>query len=336
MSENPKTERHHYVPRCYLKNFSFDKKESLVYAYQRKKPIITVNIKNIAAKKNLYTFLDKTIGKKTNIVEKMFGILEAAACPVIGKIVKTQKLNLDEKDKGAVSQFIAFLATRTISFDAWQKNMSIGMQKQLMVERARNKDHLKASFERAGIKFKNEKELEDMRQSILDFDKHFKVEFKGGEGYFFKIAAELAMELTQILFNKHWHLLISNTSRNFITSDNPVAIQKVEGVPFQFNSGFMYGTVLLALSPSLCLIIRYKPLKNEIMQINRAQVDSINKSVMLKSGNFVYSNISSRDIKNIYDDIPVGQDREVIIKKIRNTPYIISTGPELESEMINE
>ena len=336
MNESPKTEKHHYVPRCYLKNFTFDKKESLVYTYQRKKSIITTNIKNIAAKKNLYTFLDKTTGKKTKIVEEMFGMLEAAACPVIKKIVRTKELKLDEKEKGALAQFIAFLATRTLSFDAWQRNMSIGMQKQLMVETARNKDHLKVSFERAGIKFKNEKELEDMRQSILDFDKHFRVELKGGEGHFFKVAAELAMELTQILFNKHWHLLISNTSRVFITSDNPVAIQKVKGVPFQFNSGFMYGTVLLSLSPSLCLLIRYKPLKEKILQVGRTQVDSINKSVMLKSGNFVYSNISSKNIKNIYDDIPVGQDREVIIKKIRNTPYIISTGPELEIEVITE
>lgn len=334
MQKNLKSETHHYVPRCYLKNFAFDKKKSLVYAYQRKKTVIITNIKNIAAKKNLYIFLDKTTGKKTNMVEKMFAILEASACPVIRKILKSRRLSLDERERGSLSQFIAFLATRTISFDAWQRNMSIGMQKQLMVETARNKNHLRVSFERAGIKFKNEQELEDMRQSILDFDKHFKVEFKGGEGYFFKVAAELAMELTQILFNKHWHLLISNTPRIFVTSDNPVVIQKVKGVPFQFNSGFMYGTVLLTLSPSVCLLIRYKPLKGKIIQINRAQVDSINKSIMLKSGNFVYSNISSRDVKNAYDKIPEGQDREVITKKIKNTPYIISTGPEIESETI--
>jgi hypothetical protein len=170
MRENSKTEKHHYVPRCYLKNFSFDKKENLVYAYQRKKPVIKTSISNIAAKKNLYTFLDKTTGKKTNIVEEMFGIVETAACSVIKKVVKTRELNLDEKEKGALAQFIAFLATRTLSFDAWQRNMSIGMQKQLMVETAKNKNYLKASFERAGIKFKNEKELEDMRQSILDYE----------------------------------------------------------------------------------------------------------------------------------------------------------------------
>jgi hypothetical protein len=98
----------------------------------------------------------------------------------------------------------------------------------------------------------------------------------------------------------------------------------------------MYGTVLITLSPLLCLLIKYRPLKEKIIQITREQTDSLNKSVMLKSGNFVYSNISSKDIKNIYDDIPVGQDREVIVKKIKNTPYIISTGPELESETISE
>lgn len=336
MKENLKTEKHHYVPRCYLKNFTFDKKKSLVYTYQRKKSIITTNIKNIASKKNLYTFLDKTTGQKTNIVEKMFGILEAAACPVIRKIVRTKELRLDEKEMGALAQFIAFLATRTPSFDAWQRNMTIEMQKQLQVEIARNKDYLKVNFERAGIKFKSEAELEDMRQSILDFDKHFKVELKGGEGYFFKIAAELAMELTQVLFNKNWRLLISNTSRVFVTSDNPVTIQKVKGVPFQFNSGFMYGTVLLTLSPSLCLLIRYKPLKNKIIQVGRTPVDSINKSIMLKSGNFIYSNISSKSIQSIYDEIPAGKDKEVIIRRIRNTPYIVTTGSELEPEVITE
>ncbi len=98
----------------------------------------------------------------------------------------------------------------------------------------------------------------------------------------------------------------------------------------------MYGTVLITLSPSLCLSIRYKPLRDKVIKTNRVRVDSINKSIMLKSGSFVYSNISSRDVKNIYDDVPAGQDREVIIKKVKNTPYIISTGPELELETISE
>lgn len=212
--------------------------------------------------------------------------------------------------------------------------MTTGLQKQLMTERAKHKDHLKASFKRAGIKFKDEKEFEDMRQSILNFDKHFKVQLTRGEGYFFKIAAELAMELTPNLFYKHWHLLINNGSRAFITSDNPVTLQKVKGVPWMFSSGFAFGSIFLALSPSLCLLMRYKPLRNEIIQVNRSQIDSINKSIMFKSGKFVYSNIASKDIKNAYDHIPEGRDREVIMKKIKNTPYIISSSQEIEPEVI--
>lgn len=45
MRKNLKIEKHHYVPRCYLKNFTFDEKESLVYAYQRTERHLVYNRK---------------------------------------------------------------------------------------------------------------------------------------------------------------------------------------------------------------------------------------------------------------------------------------------------
>jgi len=326
--------RTHFVPRCYLKNFTFDNKQKFLFAYTRDGEVKEVSIADIAVKKNFYTFTDKITKKKTDIAENMFAILEKSACPVITKIIKTQNLSLNEKERGALSQFIAFLATRTLAFDIWQRNMSIEMLKQLMVERAKNKNHLKTSFEKVGIKFGNERELEDMRQSILDFDKHFKVELKGGRGDFFKTSVQLAMDLTPIIFYKHWHLLVNNGSRVFITSDNPVPRQKARNVPSMFNSGFAFGTVIFPLSPTLCLLMRHEPLSNEIITVNRSQGEAINRSIMLFSEKFIYSNINSQDLKRMYKNIPESSATKVIVKRIKNTPYIMATSPELDWEII--
>jgi hypothetical protein len=327
--------RHHYLPRCYLKNFTFDSDKKFLCTYQYKGKIIKTSISDIAVKKNLYTFIDKRTKQKTTIIEKMFAEIENAACPVLRKVIKERDIKLNNNEKAFLSQFIALLTTRTPAFDLWQRNMEIEFMKKYVQKIAENHNALKQNFEKAGIKIKDNKNFEDMRKSILEFDKHFKAEIRGGKSYFFQRAIELACNhLAPIIFYKKWHLLINNTSRVFITSDNPVTLQRSKGLPWQFNSGFAGGVIILTLSPNICLLLRNSPLKEQIISVNRAQVEKINHSVMLFAEKYIYANLKSKNIKQAYDNIPENYFRKPIVKTFG--PYIMFTSPPLDEEVIIE
>jgi hypothetical protein len=262
-----KTAKHHYVPQCYLKNFTTAENADQIYGYKKDGNLIKTNILNIAAKNNFYTFTDKTTGQETNIVEEMFAQLEGAACPVINSIITKRSLDLSDEARGALAQFTAFLSTRNLSYDKQQRQMTADLFKQETIERAKHEEAFRKHFEDAGVTFENEKEFQELRNAVLDFDNHFKVEMKGGDGYFMKVAIELAMDLTYILYYKEWHLLISNGSGVFVTSDNPVTLWSVKGIPPQYNAGFMYASILLTLSPQVCLLMRNTALSKKVFGI---------------------------------------------------------------------
>ncbi len=326
-----KTAIHHYVPKCYLDNFLCEKSKNKIYGYKRGGEIIKSNIKNIAAKNNLYTFIDKTTGEKINTVEEMFGIIEGAACPVIKKIITNQNLNLIDADRGAIAQFTAFLVTRNLYFKDQQKRITTELIKQISIERAKHKGSYKQSFKDAGITFKNEKEFEDLRASVLNFDKHFKVNISGGDGYFMKVAVSIAMELTYTLYFNKWHLLINNGSRVFITSDNPVTLWGLKSVPKQFRSGFKYASILLTLSPNTALLIRNNLLSKTIITLNREKIDYLNQSIMKGSDKFIYANQKSKDLYTKYLDLSK-HPNQVEVHNIKWAPYIITQSPEVDIE----
>ena len=325
--------RHHYVPQCYLKNFTFDESKKLLYAYSRRGEIIKTNIRDIAVKKHLYTFIEKRTKRKTNIIEKFFSEIERMACPILKRIVNKKNIKVNKKEKGILSLFVSLLATRTPAFDSWQRGIEMEVTKKVMQKIAENPTALKSHFKKAGIKVKNDKEFEEMRELILEMDNHFQTELKGGKSYFFKRSMKLAFQpLASIFFYKKWHLLVNQTSRVFVTSDNPVAIQKSKGVPWQFNSGFAGGVIILSLSPHLCLLLRNTSLKEEIINVNRSQVERINHSIMLFSQNFIYTNLESKDIKQTYSNISKDNFQKPVIKTFG--PYVVITSHSLDEEVV--
>lgn len=326
--------KHHWVPRCYLRNFIVSPKIESVYMYQNNKETINVGIDNVAAQNNLYTFTDKTTGEKTKRVETMFGIIEGAASPVLEKIIRQQNLNLTANEKGALVQFTAFLITRGPSFSDWLKNMTAEHHKWEMKFLAEHPDTMRERFNEAGIPFDNEEEFEKTRQALLDFDKHIKIEMKGGEGGLFKQAAEMAMDFAEMFsIGKSWHLLIVDCDRVFVTSDNPVVVQKTRNVHPHMASGYGYGTIFLTISPKICFVMRNQALLQEVIKVGRKEVDYINQSIIKNTHRQVYSNLKSRDIKRMRDKFLPGEASKVISTRIRSTPYVVTEGVERDFEL---
>lgn len=293
--------------------------------YQHIQAPILVGIDNIAAQNNLYTFTDKKTGQKTKIVEELFGLVETRAAPALEKISRQRNLDLTGTEYVGLAEFTAFLITRGPSFSEWQRNMTAEMWKWETKAKAVNPDGLRKTFAAAGVTFESEEEFWKMRDSMLNFEEHFTVTAEGGEGGLFVRAAQIALDLTELFMKKKsWHLLVSRGNRVFVTSDNPVVVQKMEGVPLHLAEGFGYGTVFLTISPKICLVMRSLPLKKEVIKIDDSDVDRINRSIMKATHRQIYSNLKSRDLKRMRDEFPPGQESHVTSSTFG--PYVMTRG----------
>lgn len=263
----------------------------------------------------------------------MFSLLEGAAAPVLEKIAQKRNLDLTDSERGALVQFVAFLAVRGPSFSDSQRNMYLEGYKLHLKTMAEHPEVMRKEFAKAGVTFDSQEEFEQTRDFILDIDNRGKMDLTGGRASFFKKAADTAMELTETLAStKSWHLLVANDERVFVTSDNPVTIQRPEHIPWHLAEGFIHGTILVTISPRVCLVMRSDPLRNEVHKIYEKDITYINRSVMKHAHRQVYSNLESRRIKQIRDLFQPGLESKVSAIKIKNTPYTMTRGLERDVE----
>ena len=311
-------ERHHYVPKFYLKNFTFDKDRKFLYVYEYKGEVKRVSITDVAVKKGFYTFVDESTKCKIDKLEEFFADIENKTAPVLNKIISSENLNISDSDREILSLFISTLYIRTPRFFSIQKDIAREMIKTKLNVLAQDKENFSNSVKMvAGTKIEDD-EIEMARKLVLEeeIDKNFHISIndEAAKPHFFKIDLETAWDLAKIFLNiKKWHLLINNTDLPFITSDNPVVIQKPNFIyDDRINRGLGFATIILPISPKLCLLLRNKPFKKEIIDIDNVDhIKKINYSVMLLSYRFIFSNINSEEIKHLFDSITPESRRAV-------------------------
>ncbi|MFH1824403.1 MAG: DUF4238 domain-containing protein [Candidatus Firestonebacteria bacterium] len=309
--------RCHYVPQFYLRNFAIHSKPKHVYAYRRKYDPFETKISTVAAKNDLYIFKDKNTGKKNDEIEKMFAWIESSSAPIINRIISQDSFSissLSNQEQIVLANFIAFLHTRNLSFREQQKNLySAGIKINLKIK-AEDEKVFKQDIKDAQIKIESDKEIEDLRQSILDFDKHFKIGYdKSSNDFFLKQSLLLSLKLSPIIFNKEWHLLESDSGRVFITSDNPVSLIRPENLPPFYGVGFINGHIAVPLSPYKCLLLKNGKDGAEKLKIDRNTVNFFNRHVMFFAHKFVYSSLLSKDTQDDFNKTKEGASEQVII-----------------------
>jgi hypothetical protein len=328
-------ERHHYIPRFYLKNFACDEDKKFLYVYEYKGKIFKSSISDIGVKKGFYTFINKFTKQKTSIVEDFFASIENKTAPVLDRIIRSEKINIDNEEKELLSLFMSILVIRTPRFTSISENFEIETMKNIAKIIAQNPKVFFKFVKKHWKQDMKDDEIEQLRKSILEIDKRFGITIKNGKAYFFKRGMEMVLLLTDTFLNsKRWHLLINNTSYPFITSDNPIAIQKVKHLPEIMSKGFGYGTIIFPISPKLCLLLRNQPLKKDIIEINDIDhVEKINHSIMILSHRFIFSNIYLLEIKELYDSIPIESRQFVKASTFANRFIITTINPIIDEEI---
>lgn len=305
--------RHHYVPQCYLKNFCINGKPGYLYAYQRNASPILTTTKSIGAKKGFYLFENKITGERSEEIEQVFGHLEGLVSPILEKLIGSVKMVLSNEERSIVSEFIANLHIRNLSYRAKQENLAIEMAKHMMKLVAQNRDVFQRRMEKAGYTFESPREVEELRQTVLEFDEHYGVEVKGGHEYFLRSAIDLWIDLAPIVFYKEWHFLDSTESRIFATSDNPVILVPPRDLPPFYGSGFANSSIIFPISPSRCLLLKNKKGGPRTIFANRLMVDFVNSRTMYFAHKFIFANLKSRDIERMFSRTTAGESERMIV-----------------------
>lgn len=152
--------------------------------------------------------------------------------------------------------------------------------------------------------------IEEYRLLLLDFDEHFTITHTDdgeNEFYFMGQGISIAQELAKILYKKHWHLIESDNSRVFLTSDQPVVLlpdhHHRPGMPV----GYYDGRVMLPLTPKRALLMTNSPLKNAIIPIKEEKMREYQWYIITRCYQLIYSHMESEEFQKILDNTEEGE-----------------------------
>ncbi len=301
----------HYVPQFYLKNFSPSGKKGRIYLYRRKLPPKLAGIKSVASDEDYYTMKADIQGVDKKQVDKFFQQMENASKPIVTKLLTASKMELSSDDREMLSMFVAFLANRTPLTQERLRKMHAAIATGFASHGADKEEFIRRAKENgfAGT----DEELEQWRQSFIEADKHIHLEYQPGEtdDFFLETALQLGQDSVPVIQNKQWHILESTSSGVFVTSDNPVILPRIETQSLLSAIGFGRGSVLLAVSPTRCLLMNDSRFDSKVLNVKHEKVIEINEYIIAGAHNAVFANMESPDIEKIFNRTVPGENTNV-------------------------
>lgn len=303
----------HYVPQFYLRNFSPRGEKKKVWAYKRNQPPSLKAIRSVAAQEDFYTFFDTETGQPNTDAEKFYDKeTENPAAPIITKIIGMNHLALSEKEREDLAVFIAHLISRNPRYRVAQNKF------------LENGDAYLRFLDDEELFIKSMEDLggteEEARESLAvarQDPQAVKDRLVNDVGELAVIGGLLAgMDNAPVVLSRQWQLIESNSSRVFVTSDNPVLAIHASGNLGNAPKSFFSEIVCLPICPSKALVLSRRSGFGKTLKVDREIVDRINKYSMHFAYSSVYSNLESKDIKEAFDATPSITDQEKLFFKM--------------------
>jgi Protein of unknown function (DUF4238) len=301
----------HVVPQFYLKGFQAEKRK--VWCYERGVPPRLAAIKEVACEEEYYSIKAKHLASDKRYIDSIIVQLESTSAPHLKTLRKANKVTDD--DKKNLSVFIAHLSSRTPLFREKFKNLHLAAHKTIAKISAENKELFERQMKMSGIASTPE-EIEELRQNVLDIDSDYELKFtEDSDDYFLKTEIEAIMIVAPILYDKHWHIIESSTSRVFLTSDHPVLfLPPTEEYPRFLGLGPVDAIVALPLSPRRCLMMSNRPGRANLIKVSRDAVDGVNHYVISHAHKQVFSNLQSKEFQAAFDQTKPGDNTKIIVQ----------------------
>jgi len=299
----------HYVPQFYLRNFSSKKEKVFEYTRNEEKPEEKW-IKEVASEQSYYDYQIKAGGKDS--LEGVLAMIESQAAPIIKRIVSERKFDLSStsKEYGQLIYFIAMLSVRVPAHKKKSEALGTSFAEVWMDSLINNKKGYLEAAKKASPKA-SENDLLKARDAYLAGKIKLTAVFPDKSPLDKDTLVLLNHDIYPLLLEKNWAVVTTNSTRNFITSDNPVNVTQFEGRRF---SGFKFGVIFVPLSPNVALMGFDAKLTQIVF--NREQVGKANYDQMYYSHEHVFSSFESKDIQNDYNGTNFGEGQSVEVEKV--------------------
>ena len=251
----------HYVPQFYLRNFSNDKKSIGMFLIDEQKQIPYVSIKKTAYREHLYG--------EDGTLENGLANNEGEWSRIIGKIVDTEKIDLNEEEYIMLLLFLTLTEARTSKMADY------------------NNAHLSTLI---NLTFKMKKGRDE------DLGAHYNIPNL--------MAMQAAAKMTPILTDLNLLLIINKSNRGFITSDNPVVRYNQYFIFRNYYRNYGLGQMgiqlFVPLNQKICLCvyddIMYTPISDNIITIcSGSQINELNKLFLYNAYERIYFNNAQKE-----------------------------------------
>ena len=250
----------HYVPQFYLRNFSSDGKNIAAYHIEQRKVLGLVPIKDQCSKNYFYQNLD---------VEKQLGEIEAENSEIIAKILAGKYSELSQGELLNIRAFIMLQNSRTKHSADLIRNAASKMKTLLL----------------------SMKPAKDLKKQLSEIDETM----RGSVDLMMNIFPEMFLQSLDLSMK----LIINQTDRPFITSDDPVFEydQYLESIcdSLSYGIGSKGIEIFMPISAKLMLLLYdsriYKIGTRKSCQVfvtQRNDVDQLNLLTVLYSDRVIY------------------------------------------------
>ncbi len=281
--------RHHYVPQCYLANFtdSGDKNGNIGAFDKAKNRTFRTGIGNVAHVRDFYRLdpneeVDDEFAVETSILAPV----EGNAKPIIDQILRDKRLPESPEALAHLWIFFGFLAMRVPSIRRQLESFvtDIGRTSLQMIAANASPAYLDNFYRAQGIPPSEQISFDEFKEFALSDRYTIGI----NQGYLISLTLEQAPRLAELLAERHWCIGLAADS-GFITSDRPVTLRWSQPVPGSQSPGFGLGNteVRISLSPSICLIGSFDPLP-EVADLDHSQVAHFNADLVASADRFLF------------------------------------------------
>lgn len=283
MNNNQTTVNQHYVPRCYMKNFSIvkgsgKKEKQLISFYQFDRELLR---KNIPTESVCY---EKYFYGEDGKIEKNFAAKETEWARVIRNIVSAETYNLDKIQEKAIKEFATFQYCRTLAMYNHSKNIMSEFMESI-IPKGISEHEINKLREQINEKIENELSVSDLISTC--------------EG------------LLETMDDLNISLIKFNTEKKLITSDMPIIMINPFS-PSQVGFAMVGIIILFPVSPEKLVMIYDDKIYidcNKFMTINNEKdVINLNKYQVISA--------EERILSKEVEDLSIGrEDKSLILKK---------------------
>lgn len=297
----------HYIPQFYLRNFEIPSCKGWVYSYKRKMQPKPKAIRSIACEEDYYDLKIPHEELPVDNVDNILKLTENSSSPIISKLLTASSFSLTPEEFSDFIWFVAMMAIRTPFFREYMVNFATAWTDREFKKFAADKDAFNALDHKDG-KERNPELREQARQALINDELDLNL-VRGGQSEDWVVGLQLdqAKTFVRIFNSKYWHIVESDSSRVFVTSDHPVIL-----TPSPYHGpvpriGNLEGWFLFPLSPRRALLLANEKLGNKVIQLSRDKMLEYQWYTITRCHLSVFSHLLSKDFQKVLDQTEEGE-----------------------------